>query len=327
MEAESSPGSQLPNFDQLHLLAENCQSSIAAVCDNLIEERLRDGTLLEQRNGLASFLTLKNEGDRLREWVAALNKADLLQEALETVALQSEDAEIDTDIVTEIITDDDIPRRFAGHVTLGLLLLSAYLEQLEQKLGIGWSPARAKDVSVLTDRCLEADDANRLGRATFLAQSVLPDGFTEGAVIEMLSESELAPSLPKNGFEMEEMVQGVAAVMDCLCSWTTVLELYQCEEVDHVQGNDKFCLGATLEAMMRNDGNSPPDISMPVPIPPAKASAYQDQPIHRTTDAKPSEPFVSGRQKQHVQRGGGNRSNRTEEESSGLSKHHKFALC
>jgi hypothetical protein len=139
-----------------------------------------------------------------------------------------------------------------------------------------------------------------LGSATRLAQSVLPDDVSGHTIIEMLSELELAPSLPKDGLSLENMVRGVAAAMDCLCSWTTALELYQYEEVDHVEVDDESRLGDKLEVMsrlgdrldvmmrMKNDVALTPKRPVSVPVPFTGASAYQGQSTHRTADTKPS---------------------------------------
>jgi len=81
---------------------------------------------------------------------------------------------------------------------------------------------------------------------------VLPDGFSGQTIIGILSESKLAPSRPVDGFELEEIVRGVTAAMDCLSSWTTALELYQCEKVNGTV-DDISWLGDKLEKLMAKD--------------------------------------------------------------------------
>lgn len=124
--------SSIPNFDQIYLLAKDCRDALTTICKKIAGKLVQENALLKENNGLGCFLTLSNEADRLCGWIASLNDADLLKEALQTVITQSED--------TEMKTDDKVAASFAQHATLSLLLLAAYLEQLEQRFGIGQFP-------------------------------------------------------------------------------------------------------------------------------------------------------------------------------------------
>jgi hypothetical protein len=76
--------------------------------------------------------------------------------------------------------------------------------------------------SFLTDRDLLVDDASRLEHALSLTQSVLPDSVSGQTIIGI--------SRLVDRCDPKEAVQGITAAVDCLSSWTTALELYQCEE-------------------------------------------------------------------------------------------------
>ena len=118
-----------PSFDQIYLLAKDCRDALTTICKNDAGKQVQENALLKESNGLGCFLTLSDEADRLSEWITTFNNADLLKESMETVITQSED--------TEMKTDDMVAASFAQHATLGLLLLAAYIEQLEQRFGIG----------------------------------------------------------------------------------------------------------------------------------------------------------------------------------------------
>jgi len=121
--------SSIPSLDQISLLAMDCRNALTTISKKAAEKLVQENALLKESNALGCFLTLNNEVDRLRKWIATLNNADLLKEALKTVITQSKD--------TEMKTDDKIAASFAQHTTVGLLLLAAYLEQLGQQFEIG----------------------------------------------------------------------------------------------------------------------------------------------------------------------------------------------
>jgi hypothetical protein len=121
--------SPIPSFEQISLLAKDCRNALTIICKNIAEKLVQENVSLKESNGIGCFLTLNNEADRLCGWIATLNNADLLKEALKTVITQSRD--------TEMKTDDMIAATFAQHATLGLLLLAAYLEKLGQQFGLG----------------------------------------------------------------------------------------------------------------------------------------------------------------------------------------------
>ena len=123
--------------------------------------------------------------------------------------------------------------------------------------------------------------------ALSLAQSVLSNGVSGQTIIGILSESELAPSRPVDGFDLEEIVQGVAAAMDCLSSWTTALELYQCEESNGIEVDNMSRLGDGLKKLMANDEADPtkPFLASQSPF---DHSAKQERPMYITTEVKPS---------------------------------------
>lgn len=79
--------------------------------------------------------------------------------------------------------------------------------------------------------------------------------------------------------------------MDCLSSWKTVLELFQCEGANGIELDDTFRLGDKLEKLMAKD-EAAPTKPLVAPRPPLGRSAKQEQSIDLTTEAKPLQQSV-----------------------------------
>jgi len=145
---------------------------------------------------------------------------------------------------------------------------------------------------ILTDRGFLADDHSRAEHALSFAQSVLPDSVSEQNIIGMLSESDLAPSRPVDGFALEETVQGVTTAMDCLSSWTTALELFQYEKTNGIEMDDKSGFCDELKKLMVEDEAAPTTVLQASHSP--FDHSTQQQPIDPTNELEPLREAMMG---------------------------------